>query len=202
MLAALPWLGLAAASGAARADAVGRLRAFVSDVKSGKASFTQTVTSADGTRSKTSSGEFEFVRPNRFRFAYTKPYEQVIVADGQRVWIYDADLDQASSRPLAKAIGATPAALLAGGTLDEDFVLADDGSSDGIDWVRATPKAKDGPFRSMRIGFRGAELAAVDIVDAFGQRSLLRFGGMVANAALPPERFRFVPPKGAAVVEQ
>jgi len=202
MLAALPWLGLAAASGVARADAVGRLRAFVSDVKSGKASFTQTVTSADGTRSKTSSGEFEFVRPNRFRFAYTKPYEQVIVADGQRVWIYDADLDQASSRPLAKAIGATPAALLAGGTLDEDFVLADDGSSDGIDWVRATPKAKDGPFRSMRIGFRGAELAAVDIVDAFGQRSLLRFGGMVANAALPPERFRFVPPKGAAVVEQ
>jgi outer membrane lipoprotein carrier protein len=202
MLAALPWLGLAATSGAARADAVGRLRAFVSDVKSGKASFTQTVTSADGTRSKTSSGEFEFVRPNRFRFAYTKPYEQVIVADGQRVWIYDADLDQASSRPLAKAIGATPAALLAGGTLDEDFVLADDGSSDGIDWVRATPKAKDGPFRSMRIGFRGAELAAVDIVDAFGQRSLLRFGGMVANAALPPERFRFVPPKGAAVVEQ
>ncbi|HOL38187.1 MAG TPA: outer membrane lipoprotein chaperone LolA [Rubrivivax sp.] len=202
MLAALPWLGLAAASGVARADAVGRLRAFVSDVKSGKASFTQTVTSADGTRSKTSSGEFEFARPNRFRFAYTKPYEQVIVADGQRVWIYDADLDQASSRPLAKAIGATPAALLAGGTLDEDFVLADDGSSDGIDWVRATPKAKDGPFRSMRIGFRGAELAAVDIVDAFGQRSLLRFGGMVANAALPPERFRFVPPKGAAVVEQ
>jgi len=195
-------LALAGASGVAHADAIERLRAFVADVKSGKASFTQTATSADGKRSKTSSGEFEFQRPNRFRFVYTKPFEQVIVADGQRVWIYDADLNQASSRPLTKAIGATPAALLAGGTLDNDFVLADDGSSDGIDWVRATPKAKDGPFRSMRIGFRGADLAAVDIVDAFGQRSLLRFGDMAANVALPAERFRFVPPKGADVVEQ
>ncbi|MDE2613666.1 MAG: outer membrane lipoprotein chaperone LolA [Burkholderiales bacterium] len=195
-------VALLAAGGAARADAIERLRAFVTEVKSGKASFTQTVTSADGARSKTSSGEFEFLRPNRFRFLYSKPFEQLIVADGQRVWIFDADLNQASSRPLAKAIGATPAALLAGGTLDNDFTLADDGSSDGIDWVRATPKAKDGPFRSMRIGFRGADLAAIDIVDAFGQRSLLRFTGMVANAALPPERFRFVPPKGADVVEQ
>lgn len=186
----------------ARADAVDRLRDFAREVKSGQASFTQTVTSADGTRRKTSAGQFEFQRPNRFRFVYSKPFEQVIVADGNRVWIFDADLNQASSRPLAKALGATPAALLAGGNLDTDFVLAADGSSDGIEWVRATPRAKDGPFQRMRIGFRGADLAAVEVVDAFGQRSVLQFGVFNANAAVAAERFRFVPPAGADVVEQ
>lgn len=187
---------------AARADALERLRAFERNVASGEASFTQTVTSADGTRTKRSAGRFEFLRPNRFRFEYTKPFEQEIVADGRRVWIYDADLQQASSRPLTKAIGATPAALLAGGTLDADFLLADDGSREGIDWVRATPRAKDGPFQSMRIGFRGAALAAVEIVDAFGQRSLLQFGAFEVNVPLPAERFRFAPPAGVDVIEQ
>lgn len=194
--------GLLLSAVGARADAVDRLRDFARDVKSGQASFTQTVTSADGARRKTTSGQFEFLRPNRFRFAYARPFEQVIVADGQKVWIYDADLNQASSRPLAKAIGATPAALLAGGTLESDFTLAADGSNDGIDWVRALPKARDGPFQRMRIGFRGADLAAVEIVDAFGQRSLLQFGAFGANAAIAAERFRFVPPAGADVVEQ
>lgn len=193
---------MAAMAGPARADAVDTLRAFVRDVASGKASFTQTVTSADGTRKKTSSGEFEFVRPNRFRFAYTKPFEQLIVADGQKVWIYDRDLNQASSRRLAQALGATPAALLAGGTLEQDFVLQAEPSSAGLAWVLATPKASDGQFQSMRVGFRGPELAAVEIVDSFGQRSLLTFSQFVPNAALAAERFRFVPPAGADVIEQ
>ena len=194
-------LGLCAAT-LARADAVDRLREFAREVRSGQASFTQTVTSADGTRRKASTGQFEFQRPNRFRFAYSKPYEQVVVSDGQKVWIYDADLHQASSRPLAKALGATPAALLAGGSLDADFVLAADGSGDGLEWVRATPRAKEGPFQRIRIAFRGAELAAVEVVDAFGQRSLLQFGAFTANAAVAAERFRFVPPPGADVIEQ
>ena len=101
-------------SGVAHADAVDALRDFARDVKSGKAAFTQTVTSPDGKRKKLSSGSFEFQRPNQFRFAYARPFEQVIVADGQKVWIYDADLNQASSRKLTDALGATPAAVLAG----------------------------------------------------------------------------------------
>jgi len=193
---------LLCAAAAARADAVDRLRAFARDVKSGQASFTQTVTSADGTRTKTSSGRFEFQRPNRFRFAYAKPFVQEIVADGQRVWTYDPDLEQASSRPLAKAIGATPAALLAGSALDHDFVLTPDGSAGGVDWVRATPKANDGPFQLMRIGLRGRTGLVDVVVDAFGQRSLLQFVDFVPNVVLPAERFRFVPPKGVDVVEQ
>jgi outer membrane lipoprotein carrier protein len=186
----------------AHADAVDTLREFVRDVKSGRAAFTQTVTSPDGARSKSSSGEFEFVRPNRFRFAYTKPFEQSIVADGQKVWIHDPDLNQASSRKLGQAIGATPAALLAGAALEQDFVLAPQPSAGGIDWALATPKAKDGPFQAMRVGFRGKTLDAVEIVDSFGQRSRLQFSAFEANVALPDERFRFVVPPGADVIEQ
>jgi outer membrane lipoprotein carrier protein len=195
-------VALALAVFAARADAVDTLREFVRDVKTGQASFTQTVTSTDGARRKTSSGEFEFARPNRFRFAYTKPFEQLIVADGQKVWIYDKDLNQASSRAVAKAIGATPAALLAGGTLEPDFALAAQPSVQGLDWVLATPQAKDGPFQSMRVAFRGKELAEVEITDAFGQKSRLVFSGFKANPPLAADRFRFTVPPGADVVEQ
>ena len=186
----------------ARADAVDTLREFVREVKSGRAVFTQTVTSADGARTKTSSGEFEFARPNRFRFAYLKPYQQLIVADGQKVWLHDPDLNQASSRRLDQAIGATPAALLAGASLDPEFTLAAQPSREGVDWVLATPRAKDGPFQSMRVGFRGRTLAMVEITDSFGQRSKLDFSGFAANPVIAPDRFRFTPPAGADVIEQ
>ena len=193
---------LLAGPAAAWADAVDTLREFVRDVKSGRATFTQTVTPADGARQKVSSGSFEFLRPNRFRFAYTKPFEQLIVADGQKVWIHDPDLNQVSSRRLGQALGSTPAALLAGASLDQDFTLAAAPSQDGLDWVVATPKARDTALQSMRVGFRGRQLAAVEIRDGLGQRSMLRFEGFAANAELTPERFRFTPPAGADLIEQ
>jgi outer membrane lipoprotein carrier protein len=191
-----------AAAGANAQSSVDTLREFVRDVKTGRAEFTQTVTSPDGAKKKVSSGRFEFSRPNRFRFTYQKPFEQVIVADGQKVWIYDADLNQASSRKFGAALGSTPAALLAGGSLDKDFNLAAQPSKDGFDWVEATPKAKDGSFKSVRVGFKGKTLASVEVVDAFGQRSLLQFGQFVANEAIKPETFVFTVPKGADVIEQ
>lgn len=187
---------------AAQADPVETLRTFVRDVKSGASTFTQTVTSADGTRKKLSSGDFEFLRPNRFRFNYTKPFPQLIVADGQKVWIYDADLNQASSRKLSQALGATPASLLAGASLDQDFVLSPQPTSEGLSWVLAMPRATDSAFKSMRVAFRGSDLAAVEIVDNFGQRSLLQFNRFVPNPSLPPSRFSYTPPPGADVIEQ
>ena len=193
---------LFACAAAARADAVDTLRDFVRDVKTGRAQFTQTVTSPDGTKTKTSSGSFEFARPNRFRFAYTKPFEQTIVADGQKVWIHDADLNQVSTRKIAGAIGATPAALLAGGSLEKDFELSALPAADGLEWAQAQPKAKDGSFEMLKVGFKGQELAAVEIVDSFGQRSRLQFSQWVANPAIKPEAFRFVVPKGADLIEQ
>lgn len=179
------------------------LREFVRDVKSGRAQFTQTVTSGDAAKkARISSGSFDFQRPNRFRFLYAKPFEQSIVADGEKVWIYDKDLNQASSRRIANALGATPAALLAGGSLDKDFDLSDLPPQGGLEWAEAKPKAKDSAFQSVRVGFRGKDLAALEIVDAFGQKSLLQFNAFTANVALPAETFRFVPPAGADVIEQ
>ena len=193
---------IAFASLAAHADAADTLRAFIRDVNTGRAQFTQTVTSPDGAKKKTSSGSFEFSRPNRFRFAYAKPFEQLIVGDGQKVWIYDADLNQASSRKFTSALGATPAALLAGGSLDKDFDLSPLPPKEGLEWVQANPKSNDGSFKSVRVGFRGKELAAIEIVDAFDQRSLLQFSQFSAGVSFGADAFRFTPPAGADVIEQ
>ena len=198
----MAWAVLACAPVVARADAVDALKAFVQEVRTGRSSFTQTVTSPDGAKTKTSSGSFEFSRPDRFRFAYTKPFEQLIVADGQKVWIYDADLNQVSSRKFSQALGATPAALLAGGDLARDFDVIAEPSKDGLDWAKATPKGKDGAFESMRIGFKGKQLVAVEITDSFAQRSRLTFAQFAPNVELPPQSFQFTVPKGADVLEQ
>jgi outer membrane lipoprotein carrier protein len=194
---------LLGAAFAAHADAVDTLREFVRDVKTGRANFAQTVTSPDGAKKKTSSGSFEFTRPNRFRFAYTKPFAQLIVADGQKVWIHDTDLNQVSSKKIDQALGTTPAALLTGGSLDKDFDLSPQPAKDGLEWAQAVPKAKEGAvFQSLRVGFKGKELAAVEIVDSFGQRSRLDFTNVVANPSLPADTFKFTVPKGADVIEQ
>jgi outer membrane lipoprotein carrier protein len=189
-------------AGAARAGAVETLNEFIRDVKTGQAAFSQTVTSPDGARTKTSSGRFEFSRPNRFRFEYAKPFQQAIVADGQKVWIFDADLNQVSSRKVAAALGGTPAALLAGGSLDKDFDLKPLPDKDGLAWALATPRTPESAFQSVRVGFRDKTLAAIEIIDSFGQRSMLTFSQFVANPALSAERFKFVVPAGADVIEQ
>ena len=196
---ALALAGLLVMAGA-RADAVDTLREFVRDVKTGRANFAQTISAPDGARKKTSTGSFEFSRPNRFRFAYSKPFEQLIVSDGQKVWLHDIDLNQVSVRLLDQALGATPAALLAGGNLERDFELSALPSRDGLDWVRAIPRAKDGSVAQVRVGFRGKDLAALEIDDAFGQRSVLQFSAVQQGVALPAERFRFVPPPGVDVI--
>jgi len=193
---------LLCAAAAAQADAIDALKAFVRDAGSGQANFTQTVTSPDGARKKTSSGSFEFARPNRFRFAYTKPFEQLIVADGQKVWIYDRDLNQVSSRKLAQALGATPAALLAGASLEQDFELRPAPDRLGLVWVEALPRSRDGTLQSLQVGFRGKDLAAIEIADSFGQTSVLRFSELVTNIRFAPDRFRFTVPPGADLIEQ
>lgn len=202
LLAPVAAIVLTLAASAARADSVDTLREFVREVKSGRAAFTQTVTSPDGAKKKVSSGRFEFSRPDRFRFAYAKPFEQLIVGDGKQVWLHDVDLNQVSVRPMSAALGATPAALLAGKSLDTDFDLSAQPSANGLDWALAQPKQKDGAFQSLRVGFRGKTLAAVEIVDGFGQRSVLQFDNFETNAALPDDTFRFVAPKGAEVLRQ
>lgn len=178
--------------------------------QTGRAEFTQTVTSppkeGQSARTKQSSGSFEFQRPGRFKFAYRKPFEQTIVADGQTLWLYDVDLNQVTQRPQAQALGTTPAALLASApnlsALRAEFTLESAPEQDGLQWVQATPKARDGQLKSVRVGFAAEQLAALDIVDSFGQRSQIRFTGMQVNPALPASTFQFKPPAGADVVKQ
>lgn len=188
----------------AQADAVDALRAFAREANTGRASFTQVVTSPDGAKKKTSSGNFEFARPNRFRFAYTKPYEQTIVGDGTKLWLYDVDLKQVTVRPMSQALGVTPVALLAGNTLERDFELKALPAADGLDWVQAVPRKKDESigFASLRVGFRASTLAAIELVDSFGQRSRLTFADVQTNVAQPADTFRFTPPKGVEVLTQ
>jgi outer membrane lipoprotein carrier protein len=186
------------------------LENFVKSARSGRAEFTQVVTApareGQAARSKTSSGSFEFVRPSRFRFDYKKPFEQTIVADGQTLWLYDPDLKQVTSRKQSQVLDATPAALIASApdlaALRKDFNLENAGEKDGLQWVQATPKAKDGQLRSVSIGFRGNELATLEILDGFGQRSVITFSKMELNAAIPLQTFNFKPPAGADVVKQ
>ena len=192
-------LSLACAS--AFASATDELRDFVRTVKSGKSTFTQTVTSPNG-KQKLSNGSFEFERPNRFRFVYEKPYAQTVVGDGSKVWIYDPDLNQASSRKTGDALANTPAALIVSNDIDKVFTLADLPSKDGLDWVVATPKQAEGTVRALKVGFRNHALAQLEIDDSFGQKSMIVFNAFEPNAKLPADTFVFVPPKGADVAEQ
>jgi len=198
-LAALAATTLACAT--AHATATDELREFVKTVKSGKSTFTQTVTAPNG-KQKVSDGSFEFSRPNRFRFVYEKPYAQTVVGDGVKVWIYDPDLNQASSRKTGDALANTPAALIVSNDIDKVFTLVDQPSRDGVDWVLATPKQAEGTVRALRIGFKGHALAQLQIDDSFGQKSMIVFNAFEPNAKLAADTFVFVPPKGADVSEQ
>ena len=197
-------------AGLAGAGGLTSLEVFVKTVKSGRADFIQVVTSPakDGQapRAKTSSGTFEFSRPNRFKFIYKKPFEQSIVADGQTLWLYDVDLNQVTARKQAQALGSTPAALIAAApdlrALQVDFMLADAPDKDGLEWVLATPRAKDSALQSIGVGLHAGELVALEILDSFGQRSLLTFSSFEVNPLLSGKTFEFKAPAGADVIRQ
>jgi outer membrane lipoprotein carrier protein len=196
-------------SAPAQADGLKDLEAFLRDAGSGRADFTQVVTSPKRVgetvaRSKTSSGRFEFLRPNRFRFEYTKPFEQTIVADGKTLWLYDVDLNQVTARNQQDVLGSTPAALIAAGTdmraLSEAFELKAAPARAGLEWLEALPRNKESSLQSVRVGFRQGQLAALEIADSLGQRSVLTFQQWKTGDSLKSEDFRFVPPAGVAVV--
>ena len=208
-------LAIAALSaGVASASSLDTLESFLKSTKSGRADFTQVVTSPakagqTTVRSKTSTGQFSFVRPTRFRFDYVKPFPQVIVADGQTLWLYDADLEQVTARKQAHALGSTPAALVATAvdlsTLQKEFSLEAQTDTDGLQWVQATPKNRESTIQSVRIGLRadGAQvsLGKLEIFDAMGQRSVLSFERFEVNPAnLGAAQFNFVTPKGVSVI--
>ncbi len=191
------------------------LSQFLKTAQSGQADFTQTVTAPPregqaASRSKTSSGRFEFLRPGRFKFQYKKPFEQLIVADGQTLWLHDLDLNQVSQRKQSAVLANTPAALIATANdisaLQKDFNLENAPDKEGLSWVQATPRAKEGQLQSVRIGFKAggasAELAQLEIQDSFGQRSVIKFENLRVNSGVNADAFVFKPPAGADVLRQ
>jgi outer membrane lipoprotein carrier protein len=193
----------------AHADGLSDLERFLREVASAEAKFTQVVTSPKraneaAARSKSSSGRFEFLRPNRFRFEYDRPFEQSIVADGSTLWLYDADLNQVTARKQKEVLGSTPAALIAAGTdikaLREVFDLKAAPASGGMEWLEARPRQTDGQLQTVRVGFRQGELAVLEITDSLGQTSVLSFTQWVGNAPIKAERFAFKPPAGADLI--
>ena len=205
LLAAALWL----AAFPSHADGLKALEAFIRDVGSARAEFRQVVTSPKRAeearpRERTSTGRFAFQRPDRFRFDYLKPFEQVIVADGQQLWLHDVDLNQVTVRSQKDALGSTPAALIASGAdmgaIRAAFELRPAPDSEGLQWVEAVPRQREGQVQRVRLGFAGAQLSVLDIEDSLGQRSVLRFSAWQSNPALEGATFRFVPPAGADVI--
>lgn len=191
---------LASAPGMA-ADGITRLKQFVEHTQAAKGTFVQSIYRANGGRGEESSGDFVFQRPGKFRWNYAKPYPQVLVGDGVKLWSYDPDLAQVTVKRMGDALGGTPAAILAGDTdLNTSFTLEDGGESNGLIWAIATPKAADSSFARMKLGFDGTRLVGMEIRDNFGQITILKFTSFETNPAIDPSVFKFTPPAGVDVV--
>jgi outer membrane lipoprotein carrier protein len=186
---------------AVQADAVDRFKSFLRTSQSARADFEQNVYGREGKLIQESKGSFVFLRPGRFRWTYAKPVDQVIVGDGERVWIYDRDLNQVTVRKLSRALGSTPAALLAGASdVEAAFELSDAGQRDGLEWLEAKPRERDAGFERIRMGFDATGVQAMQLVDHFGHTTVLRFHNLQRNPKVDPAEFRFEPPPGADVL--
>lgn len=189
-------------SGVANAGAIEQLREFSTATKSATGEFQQSQVKRGG-KTEVTTGAFSFSRPGKFRWDIKKPYEQLMVADGEKAWFFDKDLNQVTVRKTGAAIGATPAAILFGSAqLDKDFELTEAASRQGLEWLDAIPKSKDAGFEKISIGFSGGMPAVLEIKDSFGQLVTVTLRNMQRNPALNDSTFKFVPPKGADVVEQ
>ena len=185
----------------AEAGAVDQLHRFLTDTRTLKADFAQAVVARSGRKPQQSSGTLAISRPGKLRWDIQKPYPQLVVGDGEKIWIYDPELKQVTVRKAGQAISGSPAALLAGSNeLERDFILKEAGEADGLAWVEATPRQNESGFEKVRLGLAGSELRAMELHDNFGQTTHIRFSRIERNPALPASTFRFTPPPGADVV--
>ena len=186
----------------AHAGAIEKLKTFIAATHSAQANFTQVVLDQNGKRLQSASGIMQFQRPGKFRWTYQKPYEQIIVGDGAKFWLYDVDLNQVTVKKLDAALGSSPAALLAGSNeIERGFTLKESGHQDGLDWLQAISKTQDSGFEKILMAFNAqSELVIMELSDMFGHKTVLRFANMQHNPKLPAQQFQFTPPKGADVL--
>ena len=177
-----------------------RFQSYLRTTQAARGDFEQKVYDKSGKLVQDSRGSFAFLRPGRFRWTYVKP-QQVIVGDGDRVWIHDADLNQVTVRRVARVLGSTPAALLAGASdIEKAFDMKEAGEKDGLEWLEAKPREKEAGFERIRLGMATGGVEAMELVDHFGQTTILRFSNVVRNPQIDPATFRFTPPRGADVL--
>jgi outer membrane lipoprotein carrier protein len=202
MMAALA-AGSLCLSMSAHAAALDQFKSFVAGTKAAKGEFTQKqIKNVDGVNkvSTPASGTFVFARPGKFIWSYLKPYEQVLQADGEKLYIYDKDLNQVTVKKLGDALGSSPAAILFGSNdLEKNFTLSEAGTRDGLEWLKAVPKTRDSSFEQISIGLRNGQPEAMELKDNFGATSVLAFQKFEKNPALNAGSFKFVMPKGADV---
>ena len=199
----MKWILLSALvlASSVEAAAIDRFKAFVRETKSARADFAQKVHDRAGKLTQESKGSFVFQRPGLFRWVYAKPVDQVIVGDGERVWIYDRDLNQVTVRKLANALGSTPAALLAGSAdVEKAFEFSEAGTRDGLEWLEARPREREAGFERVRMGFDANGIRAMELLDHFGQTTQLQFSNLERNPKVDRSEFRFTPPKGTDVL--
>ncbi len=186
----------------AYAGATDKLKNFIAATHSAQANFTQEVRDKSGKRIQSASGTMQFVRPGKFRWVYQKPFEQLIVGDGEKFWLHDVELNQVTVKKIDAALGSSPAALLSGSNeIERGFELKDNGTKDNLEWLQATPRAQDTSFEKVLMAFNAqSELMVMELQDVFGHTTVLRFSKLQRNPKLSPQLFKFVPPKGADVL--
>ncbi len=189
-------------TGAAHAGALDQFKTFVATTKAARGEFTQQqIKKSEASKTAPlSTGTFLFARPGKFIWTYQKPYEQLLQADGESLYIYDKDLNQVTVKKLGNALGSSPAAILFGSNdLEKNFTLSEAGSRNGLEWLDAKPKAQDSTFQMISIGLRNGTPEAMELHDAFGSTSVLSFKKFEKNPSLNAATFKFVMPKGADV---
>ena len=202
-MARLLLLLLLASEAALGASTVDDLKSLLRQTTTARAHFAQIVLDSNMKTLQQATGTMQFSRPGKFRWEYDKPYEQLIVGDGTRVWLYDKDLNQVTVRRFDRALGSSPAALLAGSNeIDRDYDLTGMSSRDGLDWLEAVPRTRDTAFERILLGFGKSGLEAMELRDQFGQITVIKFSTIERNAKLAPELFRFTPPKGVDVISE
>ena len=183
------------------ADGVSSLHDFFNNTQTMRAKFSQVVTDTQGRKVQEVEGTMQLQRPNKFRWDYNKPYQQQIISDGKDVFLYDTDLQQVTVRGLSKAIGSSPAAMLAGGdAVDKGFTLKNANRKDGLTWVLALPKDKDSGFERVLLGFKDDKLRKMELYDSFNHITHITFDAVERNPSLQDATFLFTPPKGVDVV--
>ncbi len=195
---------LLASAGQSWADGISQFKSFVGSTRTARGEFTQLLIQAKDNaqqRAKPATGNFMFARPGRFIWSYQKPYQQLLQADGEKLYIWDKDLAQVTVKKLGDAISASPAAVLFGSNdVEQNFSLKDGGSREGLEWLELSPKGADKSFQTISIGFAQGLPQQMLLRDAFGQVSQLKFTRFEKNPALPANQFTFQMPQGVDVL--